>query len=267
MLTWLDDGRFQFRGSTFQTPQGDLLREAEPRDGDLRLFKSPPLIERYTALLDELGPRNVFELGVMGGGSALFIAQYARPARLVGVDRRPLGQQAQQIEARAAADGLAGVIRLHGEVDQADRVALAGIVEADLADADLDLVVDDCSHLYGPSRASFNELFPRLRPGGVYVIEDWRWAHSQLGQEPLEGWHPHQVPLTRLLFEIVLAIPSIPGLIEDFTIELDSVFVTRGEAAADPGDFDISACSNPRGQALLAADPNMLRLEQGDAFT
>jgi predicted methyltransferase len=35
----------------------------------------------------------------------------------------------------------------------------------------LDLVVDDTSHL-GPTRASFNTLFPRLRPGGVYVIED-----------------------------------------------------------------------------------------------
>ena len=37
----------------------------------------------------------------------------------------------------------------------------------------LDLVIDDASHLYGPTMASFEVLFPRLRPGGLYVIEDW----------------------------------------------------------------------------------------------
>jgi hypothetical protein len=55
----------------------------------------------------------------------------------------------------------------------------------------LDLVVDDCSHLYEPTRASFNELFPRLRPGGAYVIEDWVWAHTPLDSEHPEGLLPN----------------------------------------------------------------------------
>ena len=51
------------------------------------------------------------------------------------------------------------------------------IVDHELGDAALDLVVDDASHLYEPSRASFEVLFPRLRRGGIYVIEDWSCQH------------------------------------------------------------------------------------------
>jgi hypothetical protein len=43
--------------------------------------------------------------------------------------------------------------------------------------APLDLVIDDASHIYGPTKASFQALFPLLRPGGLYLIEDWAWAH------------------------------------------------------------------------------------------
>ena len=41
----------------------------------------------------------------------------------------------------------------------------------------LDLVIDDASHLLPETTASFNVLFPRLRAGGLFVIEDWSWQH------------------------------------------------------------------------------------------
>ena len=144
------------------------------------------------------------------------------------------------------------MVRTYGDVDQADRDTLAEIVEREFEGNALDLVVDDCSHRYSETRASFNELFPRLRPGGLFLIEDWPWAHAHLGKEPLEGLRPDQVPLTRLVFELVLALPSVPGLIADLMIDPVAVVVRRGDAPADPDGFDIAACSNPRGRALLA---------------
>ena len=39
-------------------------------------------------------------------------------------------------------------------------------------------MIDDASHLYEPSLASFETLFPLLRPGGTYIIEDWKWEHE-----------------------------------------------------------------------------------------
>jgi len=41
----------------------------------------------------------------------------------------------------------------------------------------VDLVIDDASHFLFETRESFRFLFPRLRPGGIYIIADWGWAH------------------------------------------------------------------------------------------
>ena len=38
----------------------------------------------------------------------------------------------------------------------------------------LDIIIDDASHLYKKSRASFDILFENhLKSGGMYIIEDW----------------------------------------------------------------------------------------------
>lgn len=211
------------------------------------------LVQRYASLIGALQPQRLLELGIFEGGSTLFFAKLARPQRIVAIDREPLRDTRDRLERHAAAAGLADAIRTFGEVEQADRSTLAEIAE-DAFDGDsLDLVVDDCSHFYDETRASFNELFPRLRPGGAYVIEDWRWAHTALGDEPPDGMYPDRMPLTRLLFEIVLAIPALPGLVSQISIEMDFAMITRGEATVDPATFDVGTCSNPRGRALLAS--------------
>jgi hypothetical protein len=60
------------------------------------------------------------------------------------------------------------------------------------------------------------------------------------------------MPLTKLVFELVLAIPAVPGLIADVRVDTRSVEVTRGDATVDPRDFEISSYSDARGRALLA---------------
>jgi SAM-dependent methyltransferase len=254
-LTWGDGDRFVLDETTFQAMPPDALAEGthlELGEGVFFIFKPRSLVERHVVLVDELQPQHIFELGFFSGGSTLFLAQLARPQRLVAIDRQLPSLAMSRVESCAARRGLVNVVRTFGKVNQADRKRLAQIAEEEFAGAALDLVVDDCSHLYEATRASFNELFPRLRPGGAYVIEDWRWAHTPLGEKPLEGWFPDQVPLTRLLFEIVLALPGMPGLIREISIEKELALVRRGDAEIDPGSFDISSCSNPRGQALLA---------------
>src|SRR4029077_11377083 len=59
----------------------------------------------------------------------------------------------------------------------------------DCFNGSIDVVIDDASHLYGPTRRSFEILFPLLKPGGAYIIEDWPAGlrpDFQVGQGPLD---------------------------------------------------------------------------------
>ena len=249
----MTDDRCVVAGKVFQTLPVDLFERDKPsvsmEGADFWLFKERPLIEHYVALVEELQPRFIFELGIYQGGSTAFLNEFARPERLVAIDleppRRPEFHKYLEDEGTEC-------VRIHEGVDQADRRRLAQIAREEFGEHPLDLVIDDCSHLYEPSRASFNELFPRLRPGGVYVIEDWRWAHTVLDAEQPDGMWPEEVPLSRLAFECVLALPSIPGLISAVRVDEASVEIRRGDADVDPEDFDISASYTPRGRGMLS---------------
>jgi SAM-dependent methyltransferase len=291
-LSWKTGQVLVVDGTTFRLPfgarlAGDVKGGAKAGRGDFLVYKSRPMVEHYIRLIEELQPQHIFELGMYRGGSTALLAALATPRRLVAIDQTQ-GER-RKVAAFAADHGLEDAIRTHSGVDQADRRRLAEIVAADFDDEPLDLVVDDCSHLYTATLASFNELFPRLRPGGVFVIEDWSWAHAPFepaedtsvlaspggskassvrsgkpmpptGTAPLtptaekDGWakYVNQEPLTRLIFELILAIPAIPGLIADVAVELSFMTVRRGDAEVDPDGFDMSACLDERGRALLA---------------
>ena len=62
-------------------------------------------------------------------------------------------------------------------------------------------------------RSPFEILFPLLQPGGIYLIEDWSWAHhpdyQSVGAPLLES-----LALSNLLFEQIMLMGSVPLIAE-----------------------------------------------------
>jgi SAM-dependent methyltransferase len=111
-----------------------------------------PLLDRDIRLL---------ELGVLNGGSLLLWRDYFERGLVVGLDINPL-----------SVEDPTGRIRFYQGVQQdteiLDRIA------RECAPEGFDVIIDDCSHVGYLARASFWHLFERhLKPGGLYVIEDW----------------------------------------------------------------------------------------------
>lgn len=58
------------------------------------------------------------------------------------------------------------------QCDMGDRAALQRAGEAI---GTVDIIIDDASHASHHQQNAFLELFPRLKSGGLYIIEDLRW--------------------------------------------------------------------------------------------
>lgn len=213
-------------------------------------MKTRSMVEAYVDLLREVETRRIVEIGIRKGGSTALLHAMAEPDRLVALELAPGGAWA--LDRYLDGHDRGGSIRPYFGVDQGDSAAVATICEDEFGDEPLDLVVDDASHLYQPSLASFEVLFPLLRPGGRYIIEDWTSYYLRMSQaaaayeealstappEVREAWlagvkesseEPIEPLISLLTVELVLARASESDLIRDITVTRHWTVVTRGD--------------------------------------
>lgn len=255
-IIWHSDWLVEIDGVTFE-----LGADASPPSAPhhLRVLKPRWMVEEHLRLLARERPARILELGIYDGGSTALLALAARPERLVALDLAPAAPPfdrwlAAQPPARRAA------VHAHYGVDQADRPRLAAILDAELGGAPLDLVIDDASHLLAPTVASFEVVFPRLRPGGIYVVEDWAAVHEiervlldhpeRLALAPEGTITEPPTPLTRMLFELVLAI-AYTEVVSEIRIARHWAEIRRGPAPIDAATFAIRNLYARRGAELL----------------
>jgi predicted O-methyltransferase YrrM len=209
-------------------------------DQRMAIFKTREMLETVATAIEEAGARNIVELGIGHGGSTAFLAQLARPKKLVAIEKKT--ETIAGLDEYIASHGLQDAVKTYYGTDQADQSALQEIVDAEFGAQPLDLVIDDASHLLHETRVSFNRLFPRLRPGGVYMIEDWAWGHYPSDAIPAQSaslW-PTGAPLTVLVFELVMTCAPLHEIIDELIVDRTFVRARRGPAELDPSIFDIS---------------------------
>ncbi len=142
---------------------------------DLCIKKPPGLVDLTVEFLSDYRRANIVELGISRGGSTALIAQIAEPKKLVALELsedpvEPLERFIDDTDRRSTVHPYYGI-------DQSDRAVVRQIIDDEFGSEPLDLVTDDASHLLDLTRISFETLFPRIRPGGVFIIEDWNCDH------------------------------------------------------------------------------------------
>ena len=188
-LPWDGPDRLVFDGVAVEFCVPPALYERESEDRRFVLGKSPAMLRSLLHELDGRVPRRIVDIGVYKGGSVVLFNEVFRPDTLLGLEIDP--RELQPLERYLSARGGGRVVWARG-IDQADRASVHLACDRVFGDAPIDLVVDDASHWYEQTLASFTALFPRMAPGGLYAIEDWAWAHwpDPHWQRDFGGPHP-----------------------------------------------------------------------------
>ena len=260
-LTWIDsqanadrEYRSRIPGTTPHFRVGDVEFRCGFEESRSRFFsieKDPSRIEGYLQMVERFQGENFVELGIAFGGSPALTALVAPPRKLVAVDLK--ADRVEALDELIAERGLGERVRLHYGVDQADRERLSTILDDEFGDEPLGLVIDDASHRLEETSASFETLFPRLRPGGLFVIEDWNHEHL-LGRAVtagLAGPNPElqaqfdrvetlDPPLTRLVIELVLAQAETDEFVLEVQLDRDWARIYRGSGELDPSGFRVA---------------------------
>lgn len=117
---------------------------------------------------------NVLEIGVLFGGSLKMWEHYFENSSIYGVEdfSQPDGQWHYQFE---PVDGDA----VMKDVNSHERITLFNfdcesptLIEGHLQDLSFDIIIDDANHKLTQQMKNFENYFPYLNDGGIYICED-----------------------------------------------------------------------------------------------
>jgi hypothetical protein len=121
---------------------------------------------RYPMFFENLRdePIKLFEMGVAGGKSIRMWEQYFECVEITGLDIKPRYEYVNTDETFIYVG------------DQRNERLLVEIVKSR---GPFDIIIDDAGHRMLPQQIAFNVLFPTLKPGGWYVIEDLQTSYMR----------------------------------------------------------------------------------------
>lgn len=238
---WLDDTSFILDGVTFQCCVGDYTQKTD--EGRFILLKDRETLNQYATVLAGNPPRNALEFGIFQGGSPALFTLWFDLQKFVGIDISP---PVAAFDDFSASHRVSQRIRSYYGTSQTDSRRIVEIVQAEFGDTPIDLIIDDASHMYRNSRRTFEIAFPLLRPGGIYVIEDWGWAHWARSSH-LTG----ETALSMLVMELMMVCASRPDLISEIRIFPAFAFVRKSPKAASTAELSIGSLYTKRGIELV----------------
>jgi predicted O-methyltransferase YrrM len=244
-VEWVSETKFVVDGLEFG---GDLATWTERTTADrVVILKEARLLRQYLDFFAPHSVKNMFELGIWQGGSPLFYGLATDAQKVVALDiaNRAPPALGEIIERHDMADK----VKLHFGVSQGDRGSVTAIMDWEFGDEPIDLVIDDASHKYELSRNSFEIVFPRLRQGGLYIIEDWQWAHIDSKVYQDGEYFGGEPALSNFIFELLIAYGGYPDLFWNIVVRDWFVAIQKGSRPLAP-DFRLDDLLRARGRKL-----------------
>jgi SAM-dependent methyltransferase len=104
---------------------------------------------------------NILEIGVYQGESLKILSRFFPEALVLGLDL-----DMKTIDFTAFPN-----VR-YEQADQTNPEALTALADKHAPNG-FDIIIDDASHIGAYSVKTFEALFPKLKSGGLYIVEDW----------------------------------------------------------------------------------------------
>ena len=186
----------------------------------------PHHLARYESLLPPPHQKlALLELGIDRGGSLTMWRDYYQAGTIVGLDIRPV----------TVGDDTGRIRVYRGPQDD---LALLDRVRQEAAPDGFDVIVDDASHIGHYTRRAFWHLFEHhLKPGGIYVIEDWAtgyfrdWPDGKLYDDPRPSGRLMTTTLARVEDSRLMSLPGVDALVR----RLSTLAIPRRFPSHDAG--------------------------------
>jgi Methyltransferase domain len=233
---------FTVKGVPFRLVKSNFKKYASC-DDYLVILKNQIFLDTEIAYFNLVKPKTMVELGLFEGGSAV-LWHLLYDLKFIGYDIR---KQPEAVSRWIKKLGIENSVQLHYETSQDDEKKIKNTIKNFLGDAPIDVIVDDASHQYQLSRRSFEFLFPLVRAGGIYCIEDWSWVHSKLDQWQVEKLWGTVPALTNLIFDITMLYGTEGNWFQHISMKHFAVFAfATGLAPKDGFSFDKSIVKQDR---------------------
>ena len=113
-------------------------------------------------------PLTLLEIGVFNGASVRAWRDYFPNARIVGADIEPMAR-------RWRGDRI--------EIEYMDQSNLEDLTRVAVKHGPFDIVIEDGSHLWEHQITTLKALYPFVRPGGLYVVEDLQTNYGDMRKD------------------------------------------------------------------------------------
>jgi len=200
------------------------------KSNEFVLVKTQSYLSFYESLRS-FKPKYILEIGMFEGGSLVYFDKLYAPKTLVGVDirRTPIPALERYKQKRPY------IKTFYGRSQ--DQPSTRGAAQSNFPKG-IDLVVDDASHDYEKTKATFLNIFPLVKAGGHHVIEDWGWAHRPNHQKQGSTWSD-KAAMTNLIFELTV-MTAVSRVFASVTVTEHVVCIRKGKGVLPQSKLDLS---------------------------